>query len=381
MTPRDVYDLARGAGLGHEAAIVATAIAWGESGLRPDAIGDEDLEDSTWGPSVGLWQVRSLRSHVGTKQDRDAEGLVDPAFNARAMFTISRGGTDWTPWTIYRNGAYLRHVDDVRSDVEEHPMTPADILRAVAADVGALGVPVEFIAGWENRGRPYSFNPQGLVFHHTATRGYDYDYPSLGIVRDGRSDLPGPLAQIGLGRHTGTMYVIAAGYANHAGGGGWDGLSGNGSVWGIEAENDGIGEGWGSEIARSYVAVAASLARHTGFTEARVMRHAEWSDGGKIDTATAPFNDGDWIRAQVADALAGATQPTPQGDLHMLTFRYIFDNVDWVFDGPSHLFFQCDDTDQITQVLDPIGVPVLGKVSPATHRRYSKIAEAAGFTG
>ena len=74
-------------------------------------------------------------------------------------------------------------------------------------------------------------------------------------------------------------------------------------------------------------------------------------------------------------------KPDPQGDIHMLTFRYIFDGLDWVFDGPSRLFFHADDTDQITQVLDKIGVPALGKVSAATHRRYSEIAETAGFTG
>ncbi len=73
--------------------------------------------------------------------------------------------------------------------------------------------------------------------------------------------------------------------------------------------------------------------------------------------------------------------PQPVGDPHMLTFRYIFDGLDWVFDGPSRLFFQCDDTDQITQVLDKIGVPALGQVSPATHNRYAQIAQTAGFTG
>lgn len=266
-------------------------------------------------------------------------------------------------------------------EAQAFAVTPREVLLAMADEVSALGVPVQFIDGWESRGRPYAFNPQGLVCHHTATTGYANDYPSLGIVRDGRSDLPGPLAQVGLGRYTGTVYVIAAGYANHAGGGGWDGLSGNGSVWGIEAENDGVGEDWGPEVTRSYVAVAAALARHTGFTESRVCRHAEWSDGGKIDTATAPFDDGDWLRAQVADALAGTPHPTPQGDPNVLTFRYIYNGVDWVFDGPSRLFFQCDDTDQITQVLDPIEVKALGKVSAATHRRYSDIAANAKFTG
>ncbi len=73
--------------------------------------------------------------------------------------------------------------------------------------------------------------------------------------------------------------------------------------------------------------------------------------------------------------------PLPQGDPHMLTFRYIFDGLDWVFDGPSHLFFQLNDELQITEVLDKLKVPALGKVSAVTHGRYSEIAEAAGFTG
>ncbi len=65
----------------------------------------------------------------------------------------------------------------------------------------------------------------------------------------------------------------------------------------------------------------------------------------------------------------------------MLTFRYIYNDLDWVFDGPSALFFQLDDTAQITEVLDPLGVQALGKVSDVTHRRYSEIAAAAGFKG
>ncbi len=75
------------------------------------------------------------------------------------------------------------------------------------------------------------------------------------------------------------------------------------------------------------------------------------------------------------------SQPPVQGEAHMLSFRYIFEGEDWVFDGPSRLYFQCDHTDQITQVLDPIGVPAVGEVSEETHRRYGDLARAAGFTG
>lgn len=196
-------------------------------------------------------------------------------------------------------------------EAEVFTVSAVEILEAVAAELEAQGIPVAFVPGWRSRGRPYSFNPRGVVCHHTATRAYANDYPSLGIVRDGRSDLPGPLSQIGLGRHTGTVYIIAAGYANHAGGGGWDGLTGNGSVWGIEAENDGTGEAWGPEISRSYIATVAALCRHGGIGLDRVCRHAEWSDGGKIDTATRPFNSGNWIRDQVAAAFTAPPPPPP----------------------------------------------------------------------
>lgn len=82
-----------------------------------------------------------------------------------------------------------------------------------------------------------------------------------------------------------------------------------------------------------------------------------------------------------AAAVEPAPDPVPQGDLHMLTFRYIADGLDWVFDGPSKLFFQLSDTRQITEVLDPLGVKSLGKVSDVTHQRYSEIAASAGFSG
>ena len=64
--------------------------------------------------------------------------------------------------------------------------------------------------------------------------------PSLDTLIQGRSDLPGPLAQLGLGRD-GTYYVIAAGKCNHAGAGSWKGVtSGNTDFIGIEAENTGL---------------------------------------------------------------------------------------------------------------------------------------------
>lgn len=122
MTPADVHALAVAAGLDSDSAIIATAIAWAESNLKPNAVGDIALADVTWGPSLGLWQIRSLKADAGTGRPRDADRLFEPAFNARAMVAISAGGTNWTPWSVFKNGRYLEHVAAVRAAVEGEPM-------------------------------------------------------------------------------------------------------------------------------------------------------------------------------------------------------------------------------------------------------------------
>lgn len=110
FTHAQVYQLARRAGLGRQAAITATAIAFAESGGNSDAVGDKALQDRTWGPSIGLWQIRSLRADSGTGRPRDADRLHEPDFNARAMVSISSQGTTWSPWSTYKSGAYRSHL-------------------------------------------------------------------------------------------------------------------------------------------------------------------------------------------------------------------------------------------------------------------------------
>ena len=123
LSPAEVHRFASVAGLDHAQAIIATAIAWAESQLRPDAVGDEGLVDEKWGPSIGLWQVRSLWAHEGTGQERDAERLKSPEFNAKSMVSISARGTNWNPWSVFKDGKYRKHLDAVRAAVsQEKPM-------------------------------------------------------------------------------------------------------------------------------------------------------------------------------------------------------------------------------------------------------------------
>src|SRR4051812_23297953 len=100
------------------------------------------------------------------------------------------------------------------------------------------GLKVATVPGWETRGHGDMGNILGVICHHTAGQRHG-NMPSLDVVLNGRPDLSGPLAQLGLGRD-GTYYVVAAGRCYHAGAGIWKGITnGNTNFIGIEAENTG----------------------------------------------------------------------------------------------------------------------------------------------
>lgn len=154
----------------------------------------------------------------------------------------------------------------------------------------SAGLHVEEIEGWENRGRPAStggFAPVGVLCHHTATTKATSDTNVIRLLVNGRSDLPGPLCHLGLSRE-GTVYVIAAGRANHAGkaksSGTVSGGDGNRLYIGIEAFNDGRGEKWPAAQYDAYVTLAATLCREVTHNSAQTVRgHKETSVTGKID--------------------------------------------------------------------------------------------------
>jgi hypothetical protein len=67
-----------------------------------------------WGPSIGWFQIRSLRDpSSGNTADklRVAELLRDAQYNAIAAFKISKGGTDFTPWSVFQHETYLQYLD------------------------------------------------------------------------------------------------------------------------------------------------------------------------------------------------------------------------------------------------------------------------------
>lgn len=153
------------------------------------------------------------------------------------------------------------------------------------------GLNVREVSGWKTRGQA-TLNPRGALTHHTAGAPRSAGVaPSLGIIINGRSDLPGPLANVYID-YDGVVYVVASGKANHAGiidNGvvSWapDG-SGNSMVWGLEVEHPGTFP-LPADIADVAARVQAAVVRGTVGAD-RVIYHKEWAPSRKIDLATAP---------------------------------------------------------------------------------------------
>ena len=78
---------------------LATAIAMAESGLNPFA------KPKTSEQSFGLWQI-----NIPAHPQYGELALFDPLYNAKAAFEVSRHGTDFTPWTMFKNGVYKKYL-------------------------------------------------------------------------------------------------------------------------------------------------------------------------------------------------------------------------------------------------------------------------------
>lgn len=182
-------------------------------------------------------------------------------------------------------------------------------LPAILRDAGLKVVEVD---GWRDRGRPGPFAPVGVLCHHTATRKSTSDAAVVRLLRVGRSDLPGPLAQLGLARD-GTVYIIAAGRANHAGRAKASGTvaagDGNELYIGIEAFNDGVGEPWPAVQREAYEKLCAVLSvKITGNSVQTVRAHRETSVTGKIDPRGIDMGK---FRTDVAAKMKALTTPPP----------------------------------------------------------------------
>jgi len=134
LSPRQIYDELRAVGYSDAAAVVQTAIALAESGGDDTNLGDVGLETAQWGPSFGLYQIRTLKGETGSGSDRDVSWLAASDLNqAHGAYDISKHGTDFTPWSTYTSGAYSKFLPDARAAAAG---AGAGVLAAAPGQVG-----------------------------------------------------------------------------------------------------------------------------------------------------------------------------------------------------------------------------------------------------
>lgn len=109
LTPRQIAEHAYDAGFRGQSLTTAVAVALAESGGDASAHNGQGQDDS-----YGLWQI-NLYGSLGPARRRQFhlksdDQLYGPDLNARAAWSISDHGTDWSPWSTYTYGQYRDHL-------------------------------------------------------------------------------------------------------------------------------------------------------------------------------------------------------------------------------------------------------------------------------
>lgn len=194
----------------------------------------------------------------------------------------------------------------------------------------AAGLDVEAEPGWETRrGSKWSFDHRpggtlGMIVHHTAAGG-SAEMPCRKICTFGRSDLAGPLVQLLLGRGPSPkLLLISQNRCNHAGRGSSEVIKdleagrditaefdagqgaynarnfpnrqndfsrGNGLLWGIEVENNGVGEEYSQAQIKALVKICAAMCKWQGWDHNRIIHHREWTSRKYDMSYTGPLRE------------------------------------------------------------------------------------------
>ncbi len=217
--------------------------------------------------------------------------------------------TTWSDdYGQWNHGANQGEIEMERGDWTGDPTWLADLLRL-------WGVPVWEDPDWKVRGHGDFRDIRGVIGHHTAGGGVN-DWL---IVRNGRPDLAGPLAQIVLEKD-GTARLICVGIANHAG-------PGDGSAWapkftkreanfhtiGIEAVSKGTPPwDWTPVQLENYKRIVAAILWRINKDSSWFCGHREYNlVDGKIDPAGINL---DQFRTEVQTKIDAGPAGAPKTD-------------------------------------------------------------------
>jgi hypothetical protein len=114
-TAREAYAALRRQGASVATATLLTAIGGAESGWNLNAVGDVNLETTKWGPSYGIWQIRTLKAETGKGTPRDISRLrtgIDAQAAAAVAIKRSQG---LKAWSTYTSGAYAGYLGEAKT--------------------------------------------------------------------------------------------------------------------------------------------------------------------------------------------------------------------------------------------------------------------------
>ncbi|MCG5431254.1 N-acetylmuramoyl-L-alanine amidase [Mycobacterium sp. MYCO198283] len=246
------------------------------------------------------------------------------------------------------------------------PTWLADVVRPAVAKF------VEY-PGWRGRGHGDFKDIRGVMVHHTGGPA------SARSIAEGRPDLGGPLSQLHIARD-GTVTVVAAGVAWHAGAGSYPWLPTNMGNWhliGIECEwpyRGGISEGnagaepWNREQILAMRNTVAAILLRLGFGPDRVICHKEYA--GRAQGKWDPGNFGpDWFRDEVGRDMRGFVFPGEDGPRPVPVVT------------PAPVPAPVPPVDSYAGVLLHRGMtgPAIAKLQTALRRWYSKLAVDGDF--
>jgi hypothetical protein len=142
--PSDVYAALIKQGFAADQATVMTAIAGAESGFDDAALGDQQLQSTTWGPSFGIFQIRTVKADTGRGTARDISNLAGSLDEqAEAAWQISGHGRDFSPWSVFTSGRYQQFLGQAQSAAGDFPTAgpgwapwnwPSNVANAAVAE-------------------------------------------------------------------------------------------------------------------------------------------------------------------------------------------------------------------------------------------------------
>ncbi|MGW6455773.1 peptidoglycan-binding protein [Streptomyces sp. NPDC055078] len=195
------------------------------------------------------------------------------------------------------------------------PLSASRLLKALRDE----GLKVVEHRSWRTNDRNHKgpWGPvHGVMIHHTVTSG---TMNSVELCYNGHANLPGPLCH-GVIAKDGTVYLVSAGRANHAGSGDDDVLravidetalpadneantDGNRHFYGFECVNLGNGKDpWPAAQLTAIEKASAAICRAHGWSHRSVIGHLEWQPG-KIDPRGFTMGS---MRTRVESRLTGS---------------------------------------------------------------------------